>query len=95
MYQGAAAEEEMDAFGFTAEDFDEEIGVWPDCWESFECFAAMQTQWRTGMGGSTGLDYVALEPVMRLRGIHRSERKNTFEDIRVMEAAALKVMRDR
>jgi len=82
----------MAAFGFSAEDFEVEIAVWPDCWASFECFAAMQTQWRTGMAGATGLDYVALEPVMRLRGIPKAERIHTFEDIRTMEMAALEVM---
>jgi hypothetical protein len=82
----------MAAFGFDADDFEVEVGVWPDCWASFECFAAMQTQWRTGMSGATGLDYVALEPVMRLQGIPKAEHKSTFEDIRTMEAAALEVM---
>lgn len=82
----------MAAFGFSAEDFDVEVGVWPDCWASFECFAAMRTQWRTGVSGATGLDYVALEPVMRLQGIPKAERNSTFEDVRVMEMAALDVM---
>jgi hypothetical protein len=44
------------------------------------------------MNGATGLDYVALEPVMRLQGIPKAERNNTFEDIRTMEMAALEVM---
>ena len=85
----------MAAFGFSAEDFEVEIAVWPDCWASFECFAAMRTQWRTGMAGATGLDYVAIDPVMRLKKIPRSERINTFEDIRVMEMAALEVMQSK
>jgi hypothetical protein len=82
----------MAAFGFSAEDFEVEVGVWPDCWASFECFSAMRTQWRVGMNGATGLDYVALEPVMRLQGIPKAERNTTFEDIRTMEMAALEVM---
>lgn len=85
----------MAAFGFSSEDFEVEVGVWPDCWASFECFAAMQTQWRTGMVGATGLDYVALEPVMRLQGIPKADRNSTFEDVRVMEMAALAVMQER
>ncbi|MCW8158971.1 hypothetical protein D7243_22655 [Stutzerimonas stutzeri] len=83
----------MEAFGFSAEDFEVEIEIWPDNWDAFEVFAAMQTQWRTGMSGATGLDYNALEPVMRLRGIKKRDRGELFDCIRVMEIAALEVMR--
>ncbi len=45
----------------------------------------MQTQWRTGMSGPTGLDYNTLFTYM--------ERKNLsidlLDDIRIMESAAL------
>ena len=93
MYQGAAADDEMEAFGFTAEDFEVEVEVWPDNWDAFEVFAAMQTQWRTGMSGATGLDYSALEPVMRLQGIKKRDQTEVFSGVRVMEIAALEVMR--
>lgn len=52
----------------------------------------MFTQWRTGMGGPTGLDYAALPAVMRLSEVPRSEWPDTFESLRVMEAEAMKVM---
>lgn len=52
----------------------------------------MGTQWRTGMGGPTGLDYGALIDVMRLCGIKKKHQPDVFYDVRVMEAEALKVM---
>jgi hypothetical protein len=58
-----------------------------------EVFAALQTQWRSGMSGPTGLDYTALEPVMRLQGIKKRDRQEVFAGVRVMEIAALEVMR--
>jgi hypothetical protein len=55
----------------------------------------MQTQWRTGMSGATGLDYNALEPVMRLQGIKKRDQTEVFAGVRVMEIAALEVMRSK
>lgn len=55
----------------------------------------MSTQWRTGACGATGLDYGVLMNVMRLSGIPAKERTAIFQDLRVMEAEALKLMSDR
>lgn len=83
----------MDVFGFSSDDFESEIGIWPDNWAAFEVFAAMQTQWRAGMAGPVGLDYPALESVMRLCGIRKCERAEVFELVRLMELEALSFMR--
>ncbi|MFA9950834.1 DUF1799 domain-containing protein [Dentiradicibacter hellwigii] len=48
------------ALGFTDEDLDIEIELWPENALPMQVFMAMQTQWRIGMGGATGLDYSAL-----------------------------------
>lgn len=53
----------------------------------------MSTQWRVGMAGATGLDYTALHSAMRLMDVPRKCWPETFEDIRVMEEAALAEMR--
>jgi Phage related hypothetical protein (DUF1799) len=53
----------------------------------------MQTQWRTGMSGATGLDYSALNEVWERLDVPLSRRDDVFQDIRVMENAALKTMR--
>jgi len=81
----------MAAFGLTANDI-AAIDVWPDNLPAVNVFVAMATQWRTGMSGPVGLDYSALPAVLRLTGAPRGTWPQTFEDIRVMEAEALKVM---
>jgi hypothetical protein len=53
----------------------------------------MLSQWRTGMAGATGLDYGVIPTVLRLVGIPRAEWPGCFEDLRVMEDAALHQMR--
>lgn len=58
-------------------------------------FVALGTQWRTGMGGPTGLDYAVLPSVLRLQGVPRAAWPDTFECIRVMEGEALRVMHER
>jgi len=61
------------------------VEVWEENTEVFMLFATMQTQWRTGMSGPTGLDYNVLFTYM--------ERKNLsidlLDDIRIMESASL------
>lgn len=52
----------------------------------------MQTQWRAGAQGVVGLDYSAIEPVLRLQQIDTARWPALFDDLRVMERAALKVI---
>ena len=68
-------------------------GIWPDNLASVNVFIAMSTQWRTGMSGATGLDYGALPAVLRMTSVPRAEWPEVFESIRVLEDAALEVMR--
>ncbi len=53
----------------------------------------MATQWRTGMNGPTGLDYVVLLALMDRLGLDAESFDDLLDDVRVMEAEALKVMR--
>jgi hypothetical protein len=70
--------------------------VWPEHVEAVELFCALATQWRVavGFGGVMflGLDYAALEAVMRLRGVRPKDRARLFGQLRVMEAAAAAVL---
>lgn len=59
-------------------------------WPIVELFLALQTQWRLDYGRATGLDYQAVETVMRLHSIKRAHRAERFTGIRIMELAALK-----
>lgn len=78
------------AFGFTAEDYAQQpVAVWPCCWHAVQLFETMATQWRMGPCGPVGMDYAALPAVMRLTGVPASERRDLFDDLRVMEYAAL------
>jgi hypothetical protein len=73
----------------------DEFEIWPDNWQALDVFMAMETQWRTGMGGATGLDYGVLPDVMRLRGVPKSERSEVFDWVRLMEGEALDQMREK
>lgn len=47
------------------------------------------------MNGVLGIDYSAIEPVLRLRQIDAARWPALFDDLRVMERAALKVINKR
>lgn len=70
----------------------------PDLWqehaEAFRLFTACQTQWRViaGMGGAVhqGLDYPAVEAVMRMRGVEN--HAECLAQVQALEAGALEVL---
>ena len=74
---------------------DADLDVWPELWPALELFSALCTQWRVGMGGATGLDYTALPVVMDMLEIAPEDRRERFEEVRVMERAALEVMSEK
>lgn len=81
-----------------AEDPDEAYPLWPDCVDAVALFLACQTQWRVtavaGLGGGAmifqGLDYPGCQVAAEARGARLEGR--LFEDLRVLEAAALDVL---
>lgn len=66
--------------------------VAPDNWPAALMFSALQTQWRIGMNGATGLDYAVLPAVFDLHGVATEDRGDVFECLRIMEGAALEAM---
>lgn len=75
-----------------ASSFEEEaFGIWPENLPAVTVFIAMGTQWRIGVAGVTGLDYTALPVVMEMMEV--SDKKSVFQDIVVMESAALGELR--
>lgn len=85
----------MAVLGLTEEDFEgDAVEIWPENLPAYELFNALGTQWRTGMGGATGLDYNVVPAVLRLQAVPRADWPQLFADLRVMEAAALQVMRE-
>jgi hypothetical protein len=61
--------------------------VWEENWEAVEMFLRLQTQWRIGMSGRTGLDYVAARWLFSLYQIEKPSEM--LEDLQVMESAVL------
>lgn len=55
-----------------------------------ELFLACYTQWRTGMAGAIGLDYVAVDVTRKMLGIKLKPEQ--FRLLQVMENEALKMM---
>jgi hypothetical protein len=69
------------------------VEIWSDNLSVVNVFIAMDTQWRVGMSGKTGLDYNALPIVMRMIGVPHKNWTQVFGDLRTMEDAALATMR--
>nr|WP_281242931.1 DUF1799 domain-containing protein [Halomonas muralis] len=65
--------------------------VWPEHWQALNVFLACRTQWRViaGMGGVQyqGLDYTALESIMRMKGV--DDTSAVLEQVQHMETGAL------
>jgi hypothetical protein len=68
------------------------VEVWPENWQTFRLFYDLQTQWRIGFGGATGLDYGVLYRDLDDLGITGEERLRVKADLRAMEQAALDAM---
>lgn len=89
----ASAEEQ--ALGIPEERASRDYDVWPENWPAVQVFVACGTQWRrTGREGRMcGLDYAAVEAVMRMLGT--PEPAATFGRVRAMEAEVLEVLSTR
>ena len=89
---------ELAMFGLTPDDFpdlDDTVEIWPDNESAVAVFCAMQSQWRVGFAGATGMDYAALPAVLSLLQIPADQHPDTFYGLRTMEAEALAVMEKR
>ena len=66
--------------------------LWPENLLPWECWHAVQTQWRMGMGGATGLDYASVLAYLKDgRGLHSKERREVFGLIQLCERETLRV----
>nr|WP_256577564.1 DUF1799 domain-containing protein [Pseudomonas sp. NFACC42-2] len=92
MYESPPDAEQIAAFGWDAEDMEEEFEVWPCLWSAFLLFNRMSTQWRAGAGGAIGLDYSCIRDVAGFLGIKRKKLAEIFPDLQVLEGEALRVM---
>jgi hypothetical protein len=93
MYERGPTAEQLGALGLSLADVpEEEVEVWPDAWPALRLFEALGTQWRTGQGGASGLDYAAVPATAAMLGIKRRDLVDIFPDLRVFEVEALAVM---
>lgn len=69
-----------------------EYEVWPENMPAIRLFSSIQTQWRAGGAGPTGLDYNVLFYRMDRMKLSDQDYEWMFDDIRVIEASALNAM---
>lgn len=62
--------------------------MWEENWDVLELFMRCQTQWRMGMNGPVGLDYMAVAWVLKLTAEEATHRA-LLEDLQIMEGAVL------
>lgn len=88
-------DEALAAFGLVAIDADQRSDddafvLWPENVPAVQLWLDAATQWRVGMAGATGLDYAAVEALLRINGIRGDQRRELFADLRIMEGATLR-----
>ena len=90
----AKTEKETNPFlaGIAALQAAHEYAVWPENMPAIRLFTTLQTQWRVGMSGPTGLDYNVLFARMRQLKLTGQDREWMFDDIRTIESEALSIM---
>jgi hypothetical protein len=77
--------------GFREDDL-EHVEVWPENWPAFSLFTRVQTQWRLGPGGATGLDYLVVMRLLDRMSLSDTDYDLWLDDIRIMEGAAIEAM---
>lgn len=81
--------------GFSAADYEQDADVWPENWTAWRLFTELSGQWRrAGMSGTpVALDYTALFMRMDRMRLDDEAWQSLFDDVRVIEAAALDRMK--
>lgn len=80
------------AFGLVLDDDadDPRFHLWAENREALHVWLGVQTQWRVGMGGATGLDYAGVEAYLRMRSVRApSRRSRLLHELQIMERATL------
>lgn len=92
MYSRVEPESNPFLAGMAAIQAAQEFQIWPENMPAISLFTTLSTQWRTGMNGPTGLDYTVLFARMDRMKLPDQEYEWLFDDIRVIEPAALTAM---
>ena len=71
------------------------FGILPENIEALNWFLLMQTQWRVGMNGLTGMDYGVFLQWAKDEGVKRRDRVWLLGDLRLMEREYLNSLYER
>jgi hypothetical protein len=81
-------------FGLRPSDFTEpSVDVWPEAWDAVQLFSRISNQWRAGPGGAFGLDYLVVYHELDRRALSPEQYDGTLAQLRVIEGAALDLIR--
>ena len=79
-----------------ADSDDECVYLWPDCVDAWHHWCQVQTQWRAGVAGATGLDYAGVRTYFDIEtDLTGDERREVFACIRGAERGTLAGWADR
>lgn len=65
--------------------------LWPDNLHAWQCWQGVQTQWRVGVGGATGLDYAGVRAYLDEQALPAEDRRSVFAGIQACERTTLEV----
>ena len=74
---------------------DEPVYLWPCNAQAWDCWWAVQTQWRSSMEGHTGLDYTGVRAFLDLEIDDPAQRRQVFAGIRACEREMLDIWAQR
>jgi hypothetical protein len=66
-----------------------EFAIFPEAAQALDIFFLVQTQWREGFSGRTGLDYTAVVRVIELYVRQTAEQRQTLEMINALESGCM------
>ena len=69
--------------------------LWPEHVLLWQCWGRVQTQWRTGMAGATGLDYAGVRAALVLARVPRRKWAELFAGLQILESETLLVWAER
>lgn len=94
MYAPGPSEAELAAIGLKREDVEDTsiTEIWPENYLAFQIFTRCGTQWNSGMGGPTGLNYPSVMTVCSLFGVKTKKQLEMLDAIQILEREALKQM---
>lgn len=93
LYREGESPAELAVLGLLPEDIPpREFDLWPENWPAIQLYVQVQTQWRVGMNGPTGLDYNVVFHELDRRALDRDTYDDLMGSVRVIEETALRIL---